>query len=654
MAELGPRILAVTSTAAAEGAEAEAAALAVTVALERPPGPGLLLDLAGNRRWRPTVLAAAGARALAGAIGEEVSMSAVARGHICVATPVGGPIADLVDTALRGLQGTAIVHVGPREFRETLDANVCAAVLLRTGGRADAPLAAALAIELRRRRVALKVWGRPLGLIQGRRALAGLDPGAATVARARRLLAAGGAGDPVPARGPWAVRRHRVRTEAGQALPAMLGLIAAVALLALALIAVGGGITAKGRAQRAADLAALSAGRSMRDDLPRLFEPPRVAGRLNPRHLDRIVYLERASAAAREAAAKNGLPPRSISVEFPDRASFAPLRVRVVGRPQVVIEGGTGGARVRVEATAATEPPLAGGPPPTTAGGGGYDGPLAYRQGKPMRPDVAAAFDRVAQAAARHGISLTINSAFRSDAEQAALFAAHPDPRWVAPPGRSLHRCGTELDLGPAAAYGWLATHAPGFGFVRRYSWEPWHFGFVDGPAPCSAVPLGAEARSGGDGRTAGGGGLPAYVPGFIRGPLVDAASRHGVSAALLAAQLMAESNFNPAAVSSAGARGIAQFMPATAAAYGLGDPLDPVASVDAQARLMADLLRQFGSTALALAAYNAGPGAVSACGCVPAFPETTGYVARILALVGSATAGQVAPPAALEVRLIA
>ena len=141
-------------------------------------------------------------------------------------------------------------------------------------------------------------------------------------------------------------------------------------------------------------------------------------------------------------------------------------------------------------------------------------------------------------------------------------------------------------------------------------------------------------------------------MPGFVRGPLLAAAARHGVSAALLAAQLMAESNFNPAAVSSAGARGIAQFMPATAAAYGLDDPLDPVASIDAQARLMADLLRSFGSTALALAAYNAGPGAVSTCGCAAPFPETGAYVARILALLDGAVAGGAgAPP--LEVRLV-
>jgi soluble lytic murein transglycosylase-like protein len=118
----------------------------------------------------------------------------------------------------------------------------------------------------------------------------------------------------------------------------------------------------------------------------------------------------------------------------------------------------------------------------------------------------------------------------------------------------------------------------------------------------------------------------------------------------MLAAQLMAESNFNPYAVSGAGAQGIAQFMPGTAAAYGLGDPFDAPAAIDAQAHLMSDLLREFGSVALALAAYNAGPAPVAACRCVPSIPETQAYVARILGLLGG-TGELAASP--LEVRLV-
>jgi hypothetical protein len=255
-----------------------------------------------------------------------------------------------------------------------------------------------------------------------------------------------------------------------------------------------------------------------------------------------------------------------------------------------------------------------------------------------MRPDVAAAFDRVYAAARRDGVTLVINSGYRSDAEQAKLFAQHPNPHWVAPPGHSLHRYGTELDLGPPSAYGWLQRNAGRFHFVRRYSWEPWHWGYGLNPRSAPAVA---------DGRSA----VPAFVPPAYAETIARAAMRWNVAAALIGAQLYAESNFNPFAVSGAGARGIAQFMPGAAHTYGLANPFDAAASIDAQAHLMRDLLRRFGSVSLALAAYNAGPAAVASCGCVPPYPETQGYVARILGLMG----GESALPqgAGFEVRLV-
>jgi soluble lytic murein transglycosylase-like protein len=90
--------------------------------------------------------------------------------------------------------------------------------------------------------------------------------------------------------------------------------------------------------------------------------------------------------------------------------------------------------------------------------------------------------------------------------------------------------------------------------------------------------------------------------------------------------------------------------MPGTANAYGLRDPFDPVAAIDAQARMMRDLLRRFASVPLALAAYNAGPGAVARCMCIPPYPETRAYVGRILGLLGGA--GDIAPPS-FTVRLV-
>ncbi len=441
--------------------------------------------------------------------------------------------------------------------------------------------------------------------------------------------------------------------ERGQALLAALGGSFALLAMALALVAIAGAVTGKGRAQRAADLAAISAARSMRDDLPRLLSPPALPNGLpNPRHLERTAYLARARAAALRVATANGVSTERVRVSFPDRLSFMPVRTRAVVTGQVDLGAGetARGTTTAVEASAVAEaaaPTSAAGSMPAMASGGGYRGPLAYRQGKGMRPDVATAFDRMAGAAARAGIALVVSSGFRSDTEQAALFAAHPDPRWVARPGHSLHRCATELDLGPIAAYGWLAANAPRYGFAQRYSWEPWHYGYAVGPPPCSEA---GNAGGGGDGAFAGID-LPSFVPARFRAPLLRAAAHWNVSAALLAAQLMAESNFNPFAVSAAGAQGIAQFIPSTAASYGLRDPFDPVEAIDAQAHLMADLLRQFGGPALALAAYNAGPAPVEACACVPSIPETTAYVSRILALLGGAGALQVP---SFEVRLIA
>ena len=443
------------------------------------------------------------------------------------------------------------------------------------------------------------------------------------------------------------------RREEGQALLLALGGVFVLLAGALALVAIAAAVTGKGRAQRAADLAAISAARSMRDDLPRLLAPPTLPNGLpNPRHLPKLLYLQRARGAAGEAAEANGVALARLRISFPDRSSFAPVRARA----KILAELDMGGGRTQVEASAVAEagaPLTASGPGtmPSMASGGGYSGSLVYRSGEGMRPDVGAAFDRMASAAAADGLVLIVNSGFRSDAEQAALFAANPDPTWVAPPGQSLHRCATELDLGPETAYGWLAANANRFGFVQRYDWEAWHYGFVAGPPPCSAAGNAVAVGGGGDGALAAAGGLPPFVPAPYRAPLLRAAAHWNVSAALLAGQLMAESNFDPNAGSSAGAQGIAQFMPSTAAAYGLRDPFDPEEAIDAQAHLMSDLLRQFGDPSLALAAYNAGPAPVEACDCIPDYPETQAYVSRILALLGGA--GALLVPS-FEVRLVA
>jgi soluble lytic murein transglycosylase-like protein len=163
----------------------------------------------------------------------------------------------------------------------------------------------------------------------------------------------------------------------------------------------------------------------------------------------------------------------------------------------------------------------------------------------------------------------------------------------------------------------------------------------MSGAAAAAIARLAGRSRSrrstnrAGDGE--GGSAIPDFVPPRFAPALSRAAQRWSVSATLLAAQIYVESGFNPFAVSPAGAQGIAQFMPGTARGIGLRDPFDVPAAIGAQAQLMRDLLRRFGTVPLALAAYNAGPGAVLACGCVPPIPETRGYVARVLGLMGGA-----------------
>ncbi|MGU3493865.1 lytic transglycosylase domain-containing protein [Xanthobacteraceae bacterium A53D] len=95
---------------------------------------------------------------------------------------------------------------------------------------------------------------------------------------------------------------------------------------------------------------------------------------------------------------------------------------------------------------------------------------------------------------------------------------------------------------------------------------------------------------------------------------LIEAAARaHALPVPFLTRLIWQESSFRPHVVSSAGAQGIAQFMPGTAAARGLANPFDPETALPAAASLLADLRRDFGNLGLAAAAYNAGPGRVRA-----------------------------------------
>lgn len=125
---------------------------------------------------------------------------------------------------------------------------------------------------------------------------------------------------------------------------------------------------------------------------------------------------------------------------------------------------------------------------------------------------------------------------------------------------------------------------------------------------------------------------------------LIEAAARrHGVSADLVRAVIQAESGFNPMAVSPKGAMGLMQLMPATARELGVADPFHPGDNIRGGVLYLARLLSRYGQNVeLALAAYNAGPGAVERYGTVPPYRETQAYVRKI----ARATAPEAPPPA--------
>lgn len=134
-----------------------------------------------------------------------------------------------------------------------------------------------------------------------------------------------------------------------------------------------------------------------------------------------------------------------------------------------------------------------------------------------------------------------------------------------------------------------------------------------------------------------GGGGYLPYAPHALNslqiGTLVGEASLStGVPPGLVRAVLMAESAGDPSAISLAGAQGLMQLMPGTAAGCGISDAFDANSNVQCGAAYLRAMLNRYhGNVTLAVAAYNAGPGAVDRYHGVPPYPETQAYVARVI-----------------------
>jgi soluble lytic murein transglycosylase-like protein len=140
-----------------------------------------------------------------------------------------------------------------------------------------------------------------------------------------------------------------------------------------------------------------------------------------------------------------------------------------------------------------------------------------------------------------------------------------------------------------------------------------------------------ATASASAAGAAAGASLLPAGTP--YGAEITAAASKHGIDPALLAGLVKQESGFDPNAGSPAGAQGLTQLMPATAASLGVTNVHDPVEALEGGAKYLRQQLDRFnGDVARALAAYNAGPGAVERFGGVPPYAETQEYVRRVQA----------------------
>ncbi len=180
-------------------------------------------------------------------------------------------------------------------------------------------------------------------------------------------------------------------------------------------------------------------------------------------------------------------------------------------------------------------------------------------------------------------------------------------------------------------ALAWLATSTPArAGAVYKFIDAAGVVHFTDAPLDDARFDRVETARYEG---------LAIAPPARVRVPterdydrlIARVAGQHGVHPALVKAVIAAESNFKPDAVSHAGAQGMMQLMPATAADLGVSRPFGVVENIDGGVRYLRAMLERYGDVRRALAAYNAGPGTVDRYGGIPPYRETRTYVKRVL-----------------------
>jgi len=179
-----------------------------------------------------------------------------------------------------------------------------------------------------------------------------------------------------------------------------------------------------------------------------------------------------------------------------------------------------------------------------------------------------------------------------------------------------------------------LCAASPAAAYAQIYSWRD-----GDGSLVLSTTPRTGAAKTFAVGTA--GSKIRTTQPVFSRRaqefePLITQyAAEHDLRADLVRAVIQAESAFNPLARSPKGAMGLMQLMPSTARVYNLRNPFDPKANIEAGIKHLKSLIDRFGRFELALAAYNAGEGAVAKFNGIPPYRETRNYVSRILSLAG-------------------